>query len=83
MLHDRILLLVKYVTEVIAGQLSNQPCITVYSLLVSGAATKDHVTLRSLSALIASLPASENKEFRKEFDTVGQIYLHSYNGIRD
>ncbi|KAH9890988.1 COP9 signalosome subunit 6 [Cubamyces lactineus] len=52
MLHDRILLLVKYVTEVIAGS-----------------AKKDHATLRALSALIASLPASENKEFREEFDT--------------
>ncbi|KAI0735474.1 COP9 signalosome subunit 6 [Earliella scabrosa] len=52
MLHDRIMLLVKYVTEVIAGS-----------------AKKDHATLRALSALIASLPASENKEFRDEFDT--------------
>ncbi|KAI9066712.1 COP9 signalosome subunit 6 [Trametes sanguinea] len=52
MLHDRILLLVKYVSDVIAGS-----------------ATKDHATLRALSALIASLPASENKEFREEFDT--------------
>ncbi|CDO70241.1 hypothetical protein BN946_scf184942.g41 [Trametes cinnabarina] len=52
MLYDRILLLVKYVSDVIAGS-----------------ATKDHATLRALSALIASLPASENKEFREEFDT--------------
>ncbi|KAI0639109.1 COP9 signalosome subunit 6 [Trametes polyzona] len=52
MLHDRILLLVKYVTDVIAGS-----------------AKKDHATLRALSALIASLPASENSEFREEFDT--------------
>ncbi|KAI0757290.1 COP9 signalosome subunit 6 [Daedaleopsis nitida] len=52
MLHDRIMLLVKYVTDVIAGS-----------------AKKDHATLRALSALIASLPASENKEFREEFDT--------------
>ena len=41
---------------------------------VAGSAQKDHATLRSLSALIASLPASENKEFRKEFDTVGSCY---------
>ncbi|THH02497.1 hypothetical protein EW026_g349 [Hermanssonia centrifuga] len=52
MLHERILLLVKYVTEVIVGS-----------------AKRDHDTLRSLSALIASLPASENKGFREEFDT--------------
>ncbi|TFY83324.1 hypothetical protein EWM64_g698 [Hericium alpestre] len=37
--------------------------------VVAGAAQKDHATLRSLSALIASLPASENKHFRGEFDT--------------
>jgi COP9 signalosome complex subunit 6 len=53
MLHDRILVLVKYVTDVIAGS-----------------AKKDHNTLRALSALVASLPATENKEFREEFDTV-------------
>jgi len=51
MLHERILILIKYVTDVIAGQ-----------------AHSDHTTLRSLSALIASLPASENKYFREEFD---------------
>ncbi|KAF9459420.1 maintenance of mitochondrial structure and function-domain-containing protein [Collybia nuda] len=52
MLHERILVLVKYVTDVISGQ-----------------AKKDHVTLRALTALIASLPATENKAFRTEFDT--------------
>ncbi|KAG2023868.1 COP9 signalosome subunit 6 [Coprinopsis cinerea AmutBmut pab1-1] len=52
MLHERILLLVKYVSDVIAGT-----------------AKKDHDTLRSLAALVASLPASENKAFREEFDT--------------
>ncbi|KIY67592.1 COP9 signalosome subunit 6 [Cylindrobasidium torrendii FP15055 ss-10] len=52
MLHDRILVLVQYVTEVVAGS-----------------AKKDHSILRSISALVASLPASENKLFREEFDT--------------
>ncbi|EIN13648.1 Mov34-domain-containing protein [Punctularia strigosozonata HHB-11173 SS5] len=52
MLHDRIILLVQYVTDVLAGQ---EPI--------------DHGTLRSLSALIASLPASENPAFRTEFET--------------
>ncbi|KAF8898427.1 COP9 signalosome subunit 6 [Infundibulicybe gibba] len=52
MLHERILVLVKYVTDVIAGE-----------------APKDYATLRALTALIASLPASENKAFREEFDT--------------
>ncbi|KDR84839.1 hypothetical protein GALMADRAFT_233256 [Galerina marginata CBS 339.88] len=52
MLHERILILIKYVTDVIAGQ-----------------ARPDSSVLRSLSALLASLPASENKHFREEFDT--------------
>jgi len=52
MLHERILVLVKYVTELLAGQ-----------------ARPDHSILRSLSALLASLPASESKHFREEFDT--------------
>jgi COP9 signalosome complex subunit 6 len=52
MLHERILVLVQYVTDAIAGQVP-----------------KDHTVLRSISALIASLPASENKGFREEFDT--------------
>ncbi|KAF8078301.1 maintenance of mitochondrial structure and function-domain-containing protein [Lyophyllum atratum] len=52
MLQERILVLVKYITDVIAGQ-----------------APRDHATLRSLSALIASLPATENKAFREEFTT--------------
>ncbi|KJA26121.1 hypothetical protein HYPSUDRAFT_36994 [Hypholoma sublateritium FD-334 SS-4] len=52
MLHERILLLIKYVTDVIAGTAKSDPTI-----------------LRSLVALLASLPASENKHFREEFDT--------------
>ncbi|KAJ2920283.1 hypothetical protein MD484_g72, partial [Candolleomyces efflorescens] len=52
MLHERILLLVKYVADVVAGTTK-----------------KDHDVLRSLAALVASLPASENKAFREEFDT--------------
>ena len=36
----------------------------------TGQVPKDHTILRSISALIASLPASENKGFREEFDTV-------------
>lgn len=52
MLHDRIMVLVKYVSDVVAGQ-----------------APKDHTTLRSLAALIASLPATESNAFREEFET--------------
>ncbi|TFL06501.1 COP9 signalosome subunit 6 [Pterulicium gracile] len=51
MLHDRILVLVKYVTQVLSGE-----------------SVKDHSTLRSLSALIASLPATESQGFREEFN---------------
>ncbi|KAF8922256.1 COP9 signalosome subunit 6 [Mucidula mucida] len=36
--------------------------------VVGGQAKPDHAVLRSISALIASLPASENKAFREEFD---------------
>ncbi|KIM48341.1 hypothetical protein M413DRAFT_440067 [Hebeloma cylindrosporum] len=62
MLHERILVLVKYVTNVIAGQ-----------------ARPDHTILRSLSALLASLPASENKYFREEFNTeYGDVQLTAF-----
>ncbi|KAF8591963.1 hypothetical protein K439DRAFT_1325671 [Ramaria rubella] len=52
MLHDRIQVLVSYITSVITGM-----------------APKDHATLRSLSALLASLPAADQPAFREEFDT--------------
>ncbi|EPQ60992.1 hypothetical protein GLOTRDRAFT_69108 [Gloeophyllum trabeum ATCC 11539] len=62
MLHDRILVLVQYVTSVLAGQ-----------------APKDYIALRSLSALIASLPASESPAFREEFDTeYADVQLTAY-----
>ena len=70
MLHERIMVLVKYVTEVIAG---NLPCCKPGfrgSEMTQGRATKDHAVLRSLSALMASLPATESRGFREEFDTV-------------
>lgn len=73
MLHDRILLLVQYVTGVVAGMQSSSLANSVYSLVrfyPSGSAKKDYATLRALSALLASLPASEDKNFRDEFDTV-------------
>ncbi|KDQ20661.1 hypothetical protein BOTBODRAFT_50728 [Botryobasidium botryosum FD-172 SS1] len=37
--------------------------------VIAGTAPKDYPTLRALNALVASLPASENKHFREEFDT--------------
>jgi hypothetical protein len=41
-----------------------------FSRLSKDQAPKDHATLRALTALIASLPATENKAFREEFETV-------------
>ncbi|OBZ79855.1 COP9 signalosome complex subunit 6 [Grifola frondosa] len=69
MLHDRIMLLVKYVADVIAGECKKPSCRTPRFNVVQDKTTKDHATLRALSALIASLPASENKGFREEFET--------------
>lgn len=39
----------------------------------AGQSPKDHTALRSLSALVASLPASEHPEFREEFDQVDTV----------
>ena len=77
MLHERILVLIKYVTDVIAGRTIRDSEVFhglmshIYSI---GQARPDHAALRSLSALLASLPASENKHFRDEFDTVSSSY---------
>ena len=69
MLHERILVLVQYVTDVIAGD-SLPECARYLVDDSSGQATRDHFALRSLSALMASLPATENPGFREEFDKV-------------
>lgn len=71
MLHERIMVLVKYVTEVIAGKISHRETVFGCSKqTIEGRATKDHAVMRSLSALMASLPATESPGFREEFDTV-------------
>lgn len=41
----------------------------IYNMHI-GTTRPDHTVLRSLVALLASLPATENKHFREEFDTV-------------
>ena len=46
------------------------------SIIILGETKKDHTALRSLSALIASLPASEHAEFRGEFDKVRLVHAH-------
>lgn len=75
MLHDRILVLVEYVSSVIVGSLPVRTALkTKSNLCTPGNAKPDHAVLRSLSALVASLPASENLQFREEFETVN-LYL--------
>lgn len=44
-----------------------------------GTAKSDPSVLRSLVAVLASLPASENKHFREEFDTVIFHFSHQYD----
>lgn len=72
MLHDRIQVLVSYVESVIAGMYLFLPSKTIprYVCHTPGKTPRDHSALRSLSALLASLPASEQPEFREEFQTV-------------
>lgn len=55
--------------------------LAVLKEIVQGRATKDHAVLRSLSALMASLPATESPGFREEFDTVRLSILWSGLGI--
>lgn len=80
MLHERIIVLVKYVTDVIAGRpiavLMFHPHKS-QSIQSSGQAPKDQATLRALAALVASLPATESKPFRHEFDTVSPFIVLS------
>lgn len=74
MLHERILILLRYLTNVVAGTrhiLSS----SLWLILAPGQARPDYGILRSLAALVASLPASENKHFREEFDTVRFIII--------
>ena len=42
---------------------------------IAGSAPKDHATIRSLAALVASLPASDSQGFREEFETVCAFVL--------
>ncbi|KAJ4476666.1 hypothetical protein J3R30DRAFT_317868 [Lentinula aciculospora] len=74
MLYDRILVLIQYVTGVIAGTIGSlklvlTPTFQVLIYLLPAEVPTDHGILRSISALLASLPASENKTFREEFNT--------------
>lgn len=69
MLHDRILVLVSYVKDVLSG-MSHYFMHYTFLIPVPGSAPKDHATIRSLAALVASLPASDNQGFRDEFETV-------------
>lgn len=66
--------LVEYVSHVVAGP-SRAKEISQCLMRYLGTVRKDHEILRSLSALVASLPASEHTAFREEFNTVG-LHLH-------
>jgi COP9 signalosome complex subunit 6 len=47
--------------------------------VLSGSAPKDHATIRSLAALVASLPASDSHGFREEFETeYADVQLTAY-----
>jgi COP9 signalosome complex subunit 6 len=71
MLHDRILVLVSYVKDVLAGMSCFlSPPRHTYHIPIAGSTPKDHATIRSLVALVASLPASDSQGFRNEFETV-------------
>lgn len=78
MLHERIKVLVDYVSGVVAGNVYTScydSCLT-NGPISKGSAKKDHEVLRSLTALVASLPASEHPAFRDEFDTVlGNLFM--------
>jgi COP9 signalosome complex subunit 6 len=75
MLHDRIQVLVAYVTSVIAGSVLPPSRNTMLNVDL-GNVSEDYSTLRSLSALLASLPAADQPEFRQEFDTVKFPFCH-------
>lgn len=68
MLYDRIVVLVQYVSQALDGA-STLFFFESISYGGIGSTKKDHSVLRSIAALIASLPASENRAFREEFDT--------------
>jgi hypothetical protein len=53
----------------------HHPVCVVYRIPIAGSAPKDHATIRSLAALVASLPASDSQAFREEFETVCAFVL--------
>ena len=87
MLHERLLVLVQYVTDVIAGAEHFLHVVIPFTGQCSpGTALVDHATLRSLSALVASLPATEHEGFRQEFDTVRTSFrpaIYALTGIQE
>ena len=72
MLHNRILALVQYVSDVIAGMQNYfiYPISHFSEHICAGKTQKDHAVLRALSALVSTLPASSHPEFKREFDQV-------------
>lgn len=88
MLHDRIQVLVEYVASVVAGMylihnLEEHGLFSNSSTPI-GSAQKDYDILRSLAALVASLPASESPEFQEEFDAVKvDLVSFRHTGVPD
>lgn len=67
MLYDRAVVLLKYVSGVVDGELRTQ-----YEL-TAGAAKPDHDILRQISALVATLPVMDVNELHTELETVSFV----------
>lgn len=65
MLYDRALVLLKYVSGVVDGELCSRQI-----ALTAGTAAVDHDILRQIGALVATLPVMDVKEFHAELETV-------------
>lgn len=65
MLYDRALVLLRYVSGVVDGELPRR------FLLIPGTAKVDHDILRQIGALVATLPVMDVEEFHTELETVG------------
>lgn len=65
MLYDRALVLLKYVSDVVDGELHRS-----HRELTAGTAKPDHDILRQISALVATLPVMDVNELHTELETV-------------
>lgn len=70
MLHDRVLVILKYISGVVDGKVGT-------SLLMEGTAKVDHDILRQVSALVATLPVMDVADFNTELETVRSKLGHT------